>query len=74
MANKKTRPLSTNEVEKILEASKNGIFINNKFKVRPNERLYLVLLLQFHMGLRISDIMQMKFDQFEGIQVRVEES
>ena len=54
MANKKTRALTQEEYETIIETMKTGFS-----GYRKNERIATVLVLEANLGLRISDILRL---------------
>ena len=57
--NKKTLSLTKNQYQQIVAAARSGIS-TNEIIFKPNERLATVLILQANIGLRISDILNLK--------------
>ena len=57
--NKKTRALSKEEYEKIIETIQYG-FIYNGIKVQPNPRIATAFVVQANTGLRIGDLLNLR--------------
>ena len=68
MANKRTRAISKDEFEKIIEVIRTGFILPNGDRVRPNEKIATALTLQANLGLRIGDVVHLKLSDivFEG--------
>lgn len=68
MANKTTRAVTEEEFRQIISAVKSGFIMENGKKVRPNERIAMALTLEANLGMRISDILQLKLKDivFDG--------
>ena len=58
--NKKTMALTNEQYEKIIETIRNGFICSNGHIVKPNRRIATVLSLEANLGLRISDILQLR--------------
>lgn len=68
MANKRTRAISGEEFEKIIETIRTGFILPNGECVRPNVRIAAALILEANLGLRIGDIVRLRLADilFEG--------
>lgn len=58
--NKKTVALTNEQYEKIIETIRNGFICSDGHMVKPNNRIATVLSLEANLGLRISDILQLR--------------
>ena len=58
--NKKTMALTNEHYEKIIETVRNGFICSDGHIVKPNRRIATVLSLEANLGLRISDILQLR--------------
>ena len=58
--NKKTVALTNEQYEKIIETIRNGFICSDGHIVKPNYRIATVLSLEANLGLRISDILQLR--------------
>ena len=58
--NKKTIALTEEQYRHIIETIRNGFLCPDGHKVKPNKRIATALLLEANLGLRISDILQLK--------------
>ena len=58
--NKKTVALTNEQYEKIIETVRNGFICSDGHVVKPNKRIATVLSLEANLGLRISDILQLR--------------
>ena len=58
--NKKTVALTNEQYEKIIETISNGFICSDGHIVKPNRRIATVLSLEANLGLRISDILQLR--------------
>ena len=58
--NKKTMALTNEQYEKIIETVRNGFICSDGHIVKPNKRIATVLSLEANLGLRISDILQLR--------------
>ena len=58
--NKKTVALTNEQYEKIIETVRNGFICSDGHIVKPNKRIATVLSLEANLGLRISDILQLR--------------
>ena len=65
---KRTRAISKDEFEKIIEVIRTGFILPNGDRVRPNEKIATALTLQANLGLRIGDVVHLKLSDivFEG--------
>lgn len=61
MANKKTRAITSDEYNLIIDTMREGYTYNNK-EVRPNNRIATALVLEANLGLRISDILNLRLN------------
>lgn len=59
MANKKTRPISREELELIIKTINTGFTTASGQRVLPNSRVSMALLVQANIGLRIGDIVKL---------------
>ena len=68
MANKRTRAISREEVEKIISTIRTGFALPDGERVRPNGCIAAALLLEANLGLRIGDIVRLRLADiiFEG--------
>ena len=62
IVNKKTRAINKEEFEKIIETIRTGFTLSDGTRVRPNERIAVVLTLQANLGLRIGDIVKLRLN------------
>ena len=60
--NKKTRTLSIEEYELIINTIRNGF--NYTIEFRPNERIANILILEANLGVRIGDLLNLKLMDF----------
>ena len=60
MANKRTRAVNKEEVEKIISSIRTGFVLPGGDRVRPNERVATALTLQANLGLRIGDVVHLR--------------
>lgn len=60
MANKRTRAISREEVEKIISTIRTGFALPDGERVRPNVRIAAALILEANLGLRIGDIVRLR--------------
>ena len=60
MANKKTRAVSRDELNLIIDTINTGFTLSNGKRVRSNERIGICLLLEAQMGLRLGDIVRLR--------------
>lgn len=58
--NKKTVALTNEQYEKIIGTIRNGFICADGHIVKPNRRIATVLSLEANLGLRISDILQLR--------------
>ena len=58
--NKKTIALTEEQYRNIIETIRNGFLCPDGHKVKPNKRIATALLLEANLGLRISDILQLR--------------
>lgn len=58
--NKKTVALTNEQYEKIIETIRNGFICPDGHIVKPNRRIATVLSLEANLGLRISDVLQLR--------------
>lgn len=58
--NKKTVALTSEQYEKIIDTIRNGFICSDGHVVKPNKRIATVLSLEANLGLRISDILQLR--------------
>lgn len=65
MANKKTRAVSRDELNLIIDTINTGFTLPNGKRVRSNERIGICLLLEAQLGVRIGDIVSLKLSSFE---------
>ena len=63
MLNKRTRAIDEDTYKLIIATMKNG-FAHEGVKYKPNERIATVLVLEYNLGLRVGDILQLKVDSF----------
>lgn len=61
--NKRTRAIDEDTYKLIIATMKNG-FTHEGVKYKPNERIATVLVLEYNLGLRVGDILQLKVDSF----------
>lgn len=62
--NKKTVALTKEQYKLIINTIREGFIGNNNKPFRPNNRLATILVLQANLGLRISDILNLKLNSF----------
>lgn len=60
MANKQTVALTVEQYYKIITAIQNGFVTKDGRRVRPNDRIATILVLEANIFMRISDILQMR--------------
>lgn len=65
MANKKTRAVSKEEFQLIIETIRTGFTLPNGKRVRPNDRIATCLILEGQLGLRIGDIVRLKLNDIQ---------
>lgn len=58
--NKKTIALTEQQYRDIIEIIRNGFMCSDGHKVKPNNRIATALVLEANLGLRISDILQLR--------------
>ena len=58
--NKRTVALTNEQYKKIIETIRNGFICPDGHVVKPNKRIATALLLEANLGLRISDILQLR--------------
>ena len=61
--NKRTRAIDVDTYKLIIATMKNG-FVHEGVQYKPNERIATVLVLEYNLGLRVGDILQLKVDSF----------
>ena len=61
--NKRTRAIDEDTYKLIIATMKNG-FAHEGVQYKPNERIATVLVLEYNLGLRVGDILQLKVDSF----------
>lgn len=61
--NKRTRAIDEDTYKLIIATMKNG-FVNKGVQYKPNERIATILVLEYNLGLRVGDILQLKVDSF----------
>lgn len=61
--NKRTRAIYEDTYKLIIATMKNG-FTHEGVQYKPNERIATVLVLEYNLGLRVGDILQLKVDSF----------
>ena len=61
--NKRTRAIDEDTYKLIIATMKNG-FTHEGVPYKPNERIATVLVLEYNLGLRVGDILQLKVDSF----------
>ena len=61
--NKKTRAVTKDEYKRIISTIREGFTFNGKI-YKPNVRIATILTLEYNLGLRISDILQLQMDSF----------
>ncbi len=61
--NKRTRAIDEETYKLIIATMKIG-FIHNGVKYKPNERIATVLVLEYNLGLRVGDILNLTVDSF----------
>ncbi len=61
--NKRTRAIDEDTYKLIITTMKNG-FVHEGVQYKPNERIATVLVLEYNLGLRVGDILQLKVDSF----------
>lgn len=59
MANKKTRPISREELELIIKTINTGFTTASGQRVQPNSRISTALLMEANLGLRVGDIVKL---------------
>ena len=57
--NKRTRAIDEDTYKLIIATMKNG-FMHEGVQYKPNERIAIVLVLEYNLGLRVGDILQLK--------------
>lgn len=71
-----TRPLELEEYNQIINLIKNGFTYDDYDKVRkfrPNRQVALALILEANLGIRISDVMQLKVSTFRSGKLNIKE-
>ncbi|MBE6087357.1 MAG: integrase [Clostridium beijerinckii] len=63
MANKKTIALTKEIYQEIISTIRNGFKLNNS-NIRPNERISTALVVEANLGMRISDILNLRMSSF----------
>lgn len=58
--NKKTVALDEEQYKKIIETINSGFVCEDGHKVKPNNRIATALVLEANLGIRISDILQLR--------------
>lgn len=58
--NKKTVALTQEQYKEIIETIRNGFICSDSHVVKPNNRIAVALVLEANLGLRISDILQLR--------------
>ena len=61
MANKNTMALSQDEYKNIIELLQNGFTMNDGRIVRPNKRIATILVIEANLGIRIGDVLALRF-------------
>ena len=61
--NKRTRAVTKDEYKRIISTIREGFTFNGKI-YKPNVRIATILTLEYNLGLRISDILQLRMDSF----------
>ena len=61
--NKRTRAIDEDTYKLIIATMKNG-FTHEGVQYKANERIATVLVLEYNLGLRVGDILQLKVDSF----------
>ena len=61
--NKKTRAVDEDTFRLIISTMRNG-FVMNGVSYKPNDRIATILVLEYNLGLRVGDILQLKVDSF----------
>ena len=61
--NKRTRALDVKTYEKIIRTIREGFWYQGVHR-KPNERVAVILQLEFNLGIRISDILRLRVDSF----------
>lgn len=61
--NKKTRAIDEETYKKIIATIRYG-FSMNGVCYKPNDRIATILVLEYNLGLRVGDILQLKVDSF----------
>ena len=61
--NKRTRAIDEDTYKLIIATMKNG-FTHEGVQYKTNERIATVLVLEYNLGLRVGDILQLKVDSF----------
>lgn len=61
--NKRTRAIDEDTCKLIIATMKNG-FAHEGVQYKPNERIATVLVMEYNLGLRVGDILQLKVDSF----------
>ena len=71
--NKRTRAIDEDTYKLIIATMKNG-FVHEGVQYKPNERIATVLVLEYNLGLRVGDILQLKVDNFvkDGSRYRID--
>ena len=58
--NKKTVALTEEQYKNIIETIRTGFICTDGHVVKPNKRIYVILSLEANLGLRISDVLQLR--------------
>ena len=61
--NKKTVALTEEQYKTIIEIIRSGFICADGHDVKPNNRIATALVLEANLGLRISDVLQLRLDR-----------
>ena len=61
--NKRTRAIDEETYKLVIATMKHG-FVHEKVQYKPNERIVTVLVLEYNLGLRVGDILNLRVDSF----------
>ena len=61
--NKRTRAIDEDTYKLIISAIRKG-FVNNGVVHKPNERIAAILVIEYNLGLRVGDILNLTMDSF----------
>ena len=64
MANKTTRAITEEEYKSIITTIRTGFVLPSGQRVRPNEKVAFALTLEANLGMRISDILELRLKDF----------